>query len=44
MYADLFDDFVETDTTFDRITLWDYSGRGDYLILAAVRTSAAVTI
>ena len=33
-----------TTETIDKVTFWDYTGRGDYQMIAAIRSAAAITI
>ena len=33
-----------TSETIEKVTFWDYTGRGDYQMIAAIRSAAAVTI
>ena len=40
----LYDELEYTDATFDKVTFWDYSGKNDYQMLGAIRTSGAITI
>ena len=40
----LYDDLQYTNHKFERITFWDQSGNGDYLMLGAIRSPGAITI
>ena len=40
----LYNDLTFTDGTFDAITFWDYTGKGDYSMIGAIRTPGAITL
>ena len=40
----LYDDLEFSDGTFEKVAFWDYSGRGDWQMLAAIKTPGAITI
>lgn len=40
----IYDGLKATDSTFEAVTYWDLSGRGDWQMLGAVRTPGAITL
>ena len=40
----LYEDLEFTDAVFLKVTFWNYSGQGDFQMLAAIKTAGAITI
>lgn len=38
------DDLLQRGDTFERVTFWDYTGQGDFKMLAAIRSPASIAI
>ena len=42
--VELYNDLRFRNEFFEKVTFWDYTGRGNYQMLAAIKSSGAITI
>ena len=42
--VELYNDMQFRNEFFEKVTFWDYTGRGNYIMLAAIKSSGAITI
>ena len=42
--ASVYDDLQFTSDTFENVAFWDYTGQGDFRMLAAIKSQGAVTL